>query len=667
MLGGMHAVMVIGGGISGISAALDLAEQGQEVFLVERTPVIGGHMAKLDKTFPTLDCSICILSPKMVEVSRHPRIHLLTLSQVESVQEWGKGFKVRVGRSPRYVLEDKCTGCGICVETCPSKGIPDEFNEGLGERKAVYIPFPQAVPRVAAIDGERCLKITKDRCGACEKECPSQAIDYQDQGGTMEMAVSSVIDATGFRLQDLSALRRYSYDRPNVITALEYERMLNASGPTKGEVVRPSDGEEPQSIAFIMCAGSRDHNCREYCSKVCCLYGAKNALLTHEHLPASQVKVFHNDLRIAGKGHESFLVRASSSPGVHYIRALPGSVEGDEYGNLDVTYLDPETSARKIESFDMVVLFTPISPSEGSSYLAEVLGIETDRYGFVSTQGDARTSREGVFVCGCAQGPEDISTSVAQGEAAAALASARSTRAEDQGEERSEEIPVEGQEPRTGVYICSCGTNIGGVVDTEEVVDYASHLPGVELARHCMYACSEDIQSVIKEDIRERGLNRVLVAACSPRSHLNLFRETCREAGLNRNLVGFVSIREMDSWVHADEPARATEKAKVLVRMGVANALRACRKEELTTLVTPRALVIGGGLAGMSSALAIADKGFQVLLVEREGELGGAARRRHFTDLEGLDPSRLVLEMKGAVEKDENIEVLTSTVVREVS
>ncbi len=659
--------MVIGGGIAGISAALNLAEQGIEVFLVEKKPMLGGHMAQLDKTFPTLDCSICILAPKMVEAYRHPRINVLAYSEVRSVQENGRGYSVDVLRKPRYVDEEKCTGCGICLETCPVKDIDDEFDEGLGQRRAIYMPFPQAVPRVATIDSSHCLKLTEGKCGVCYKKCPSEAINYKDRPEKVTLDVCSIIVTTGFDLMSEGIPERYALGRAeNVITSLQYERMLNASGPTSGQIVRPSDGESPSKIGFVLCAGSRDTNCRDYCSRVCCMYASKDAELTREHLPDSEVFVFHNDLRVVGKGHEEFLNRTSRSPHIKRISEFPGGVEETQTNDLLLRYYNPDTDGIQEGVFDLLVLFTPIVPSEGAQELAEVLGIEVGNEGFVTVDESdhAATTRDGIFVAGCASGPNDISISVAEATAAAASAANRCSTGQIQEEagDAVEEIVVSsGDPPRIGVYVCSCGVNIGGVVDVDSVVDYVSTLPDVAHVRKCMYACSQDNQNLIQQDILDKDLNRILIGACSPRSHLELFRDTCSEVGLNRNLVEFVSLREMDSWVHQEEPEKATEKAKDIIRMGTASARYSEPRELMEDEVAPAALVIGGGIAGMSAALTISTKGFSVVLVEKASDLGGSARKRALEDLRGVVPQELASKMADEVRSRENIEAMTST------
>lgn len=669
----LRNVLVIGGGIAGISSALDLADQGHDVFLVERNASIGGRMAQLDKTFPTLDCAICILAPKMVEASRHPRIHLLTFSEVTKVERRQDGtFGVTITKKPRYVDEGKCTGCGICVEDCPSKHVPDDFNEDLGERSAIYITFPQAVPRVATIDAVHCLKLTKNKCGICKKKCPTGAIDYEDEEERVEVEVGSIIVATGFDIYRSDYLRRYGYGiYKNVINSMQYERMLNASGPTKGQVLRPSDGKPPSRVGIILCAGSRSQWCKEYCSKVCCMYSTKEGVLTKEHLPGSEVLVFHNDLRTINKGHEEFIRRSSEEIGIQYICGLPGDIEEDEDQCLRVKHHDRQTDNVITEIVDLLVLCPPIIPSRGTEGLAEMLGIELSEYGFVrgGSNGPVSTTSEGVFACGCVRGPDDISNTVTEAIAAAAMAAERSNLKSCPEEITTiQELPISVTDsPRVGVYVCSCGMNIGAVVDVDAVADSAATLPNVTHAQKCMYACSEDNQRLIQEQIRDKKLNRVLIAACSPRSHLKLFQDTCKQAGLNPNLVGFVSIRELDSWVHQHEPEKATDKARTLVRMGTANVKLAKPRDQILGMVTPGAMVVGGGIAGMSAALTIASKRFKVYLVERSHELGGAIKGRRLKDLDGYDPEKLAKNLEDMVRSKDNIEVLKSTIPTGVS
>jgi len=417
------AVLVVGGGISGIQASLDLASRGIKVYLVEKSPSIGGRMAQLDKTFPTLDCSICILAPKMIECSHHPNIQLLTYSEVKEVSGSVGNFTVKVLRKPRYVDEKKCTGCGICIEHCPVE-IPNEFDEKLGMRKAIYMPFPQAVPRVVTVDKDNCLE-----CGLCESMCQAEAVDLTQQPEEVNLNVGAIVVSVGFDLFNPSEIPAYGYGRyKDVITALELERLLCASGPTGGHLVRLSDGRIPKKIAFVQCVGSRDIRFgNTYCSSICCKYAAKDAVLVKEHHPDAHVSIFYIDLRAFGRGFQEFINRAKSEFGIKFIRASPGEIMEDHATkNLNIWYED--TVAGRIENlvFDMAVLCPALVPRKDAKEVAKVLGIEVDKYGFFKASDDITspvdTTVHGIFACGYCLGPKtgDIPDSIMQGSATAA-------------------------------------------------------------------------------------------------------------------------------------------------------------------------------------------------------------------------------------------------------
>ncbi len=313
-----HQVLVIGGGIAGIAASLDLAEQGHQVFLVERTPSIGGRMAQLDKTFPTLDCSICILAPKMVEALRHPNIQLLTYSEVEEIQRLeNDSFKVKVRKKARYVNEELCTGCALCTTVCPIKA-PNEFEMDLSNRPAIFIPFPQAVPAIATIDPNVCRRLTGKKCNACTRVCERGAVNFDQTDQFVDLDVGSIIVATGIDTLDAESMLSYGYGKlDDVVNSMEYERMMSASGPTNGEILRPSDNTHPKTIAFILCVGSRNIKKKSYCSKVCCMYATKEAMITREHAPDTEVIIYYNDKRAIGKGHEEFFNRGADEYGIN--------------------------------------------------------------------------------------------------------------------------------------------------------------------------------------------------------------------------------------------------------------------------------------------------------------------------------------------------------------
>ena len=427
-----ESVLVVGGGIAGIQSSIDLANMGFEVYLVELTPSIGGRMAQLDKTFPTNDCAMCILAPKMIECAGHENVELLTYSELKDVSGEPGHFRVVVLRKPRYVDMTKCTGCGDCVEKCPRR-VPDEFNVGLGKRKAIYLPFPQAVPRKMTIDSESCLYLTKGRCRVCEETCLAGAIDFEQQEELLELEVGAIVLATGFDPFDPASLEEYGYGRiENVITGLEYERLICASGPTGGHLERPSDGKVPQTIAFIQCVGSRDVNYKAYCSSVCCMHATKEAILANEHYPDLKSFIFYTDMRAVGKQFQEYIIRAREEYGVGYIRSRPGKITVDEQtGNPVVWYDetiysdagDPERRVASME-VDLVVLCQALVPHAVHEEMANKLGLELDGSGFVSI-GDrlfrpVDTSVPGIFACGFCQGPQDIPDSVIQASAAAA-------------------------------------------------------------------------------------------------------------------------------------------------------------------------------------------------------------------------------------------------------
>ena len=421
-----NSVLVVGGGIAGIQASLDLANRGTKVYLVEKLPSIGGRMAQLDKTFPTLDCSICILAPKMIECYRHPNITLLTYSEVEEVKGKVGHFSVKILKKARYVEAEKCTGCGTCMEKCPVK-VPNEFDMGLGNRKAVYMPFKQAVPLVATIDREHCLYFTKGICKVCQKFCPSKAINYEQKPEEDTVNVSSIILATGFDMFNPSAMGEYGYGRfKNVIQSMEFERIICASGPTGGNLVRPSDGKEPKTVVFVQCVGSRSqHGEFPFCSTVCCVYATKESILIKDHIPETDVYVMYIDMRAVGKGFQEFVDRANKEYGIKYIKAHPGGIAEDPVTkSLQIHYEDMSTGKMKILNANLVVLCPALIPKEDNKIIAKAMGLELDEYGFFKSKEQLTapldTNVPGIYICGYCQSPKDIPESIAQASGAAA-------------------------------------------------------------------------------------------------------------------------------------------------------------------------------------------------------------------------------------------------------
>ena len=418
--------LVIGGGIAGIQSALDIAEAGFEVDIVEQSPTIGGNMAKLDKTFPTLDCAACILTPKMVDCAQNEKIDIMTFSEVEAVKGFVGNFKVKIRRKARFVNEDTCTGCGICTQKCPSKKGLNEFNMGLNTRPAIYIPFAQAIPNVAIIDPEQCLKIKNGKCGLCAMQCPTKAIDYTMQDSFVEREYGAIVVATGFKPISLESFNEYGYSTyKDVVTSLEFERIMNAAGPTSGKLVRPSDGKHPRVITFIQCVGSRDTSgCgKPYCSKICCMYTAKHAMLVREKYPDTKVHIFYIDVRTPGKNYDEFFRRAVEQYDVDYIKGMVGKVYADG-DKLMVQGSDLINNEQVIIPSDMVVLAAAIEPNPSVRNIATMLTASIDTNNFL-TEAHAKlkpveSPTAGIFLSGVCQGPKDIPETVSQASACAA-------------------------------------------------------------------------------------------------------------------------------------------------------------------------------------------------------------------------------------------------------
>ena len=639
------AVLVIGGGIGGIQASMDLADSGYKVYLLESSMSIGGVMAQLDKTFPTNDCSICILAPKLVAAGRHENIDILIGSSIEKVEGEAGNFYIDVKQKSLYLDQNKCTGCGLCSQVCPVEAI-DAFNEGLSTRSAISVKFPQAVPLVYSIDRDKCIG-----CGICEGRCEANAIDYTIEHKNTKINVGAIILALGFDEFDPAPLKIYGYGKYlNVVTSTQFERILSASGPFTGTILRPSDGLIPRKIAFLQCIGSRDKRIGiEYCSSVCCMYTTKEAVIAKEHMEIVQPTIFSMDIRASGKDFDKYIERAKKEYGVRYIRSRISSLKEDSETNDLILQYETEQGEIIEEPFNLVVLSVGAKPHHKAQKLAEKLNINLNKYGFCQTKpfSSVQTSRKGIYVCGMFSEPKDIPETVVEASAAAGevnvlLSDVKNTLVEEK--ELPEELDISNEPPRIGIFICHCGINIGGVVNVPEVVEYAANLPDVVYAERNLYTCSADTQVNIKDKIKEHKINRVIVASCTPRTHEPLFQATIREAGLNKYLFDLANIRDQCSWVHMHEPNEATKKAKDLVRMSIAKARNLVPLEEQKVQVTHKGLIIGGGVAGMTAALNLADQGYEVFLIEKTNRLGGFSNKI-FRTLENDDVQKFITKL----------------------
>ena len=618
------------------------------------------------------DCSLCGLCVRMCQ------------------ERMGRAAISFSGRGPRREVtspfgrpSEVCQACGACDFICPtgkirlpevSKNepcpIPSEYNMGLNSRPAVYISYPQAIPNKAAIDGRYCVHILRDKCEVCKEFCEAEAIDFSQKEEKLDLKVGSIIFSPGYDLFDAGTKLEYGYlNYSNVVTALEFERILSASGPYEGKVLRPSDKLAPKRIAFIQCFGSRDTE-RDYCSSICCMYATKEAIIAKEHAGEElECQIFFLDLRAFGKGFDAFYERAKEL-GVKYIRCLPSSIEEiPDTKSLKINYVTDD-GKMLTEQYDLVVLSSGLQPPELARKLNSNFGIKLNEHGFCWTDPfrPVESSKEGIFVCGPFTEPKDIPETVTQASGAASkvlslLSEVRGTLIKPK--EYPPEKDVTGQAPRIGIFICHCGTNIAGVVNVPQVVEYAKTLPDVVYTENNLYTCSNDTQEKIKDLIEEHNLNRVIVASCTPRTHEPLFRNTVREAGLNPYLFEMANIRDQCSWVHMHEPEKATRKAKDLVRMAVAKVRLLEPLQRRKVAVNHSALVIGGGLSGMSAALEIAEQGYEVHLVEKEKQLGGNLQRIHFL-FNGGRPQEQLDSLIERVKGNDKIHLYTDTKVSNI-
>ncbi len=676
------AALVVGGGISGMRAALDLADAGLKAYLVEQTACLGGRVAQLGFMFPQHDCVLCrgtsdhgygctrpSISPAYIQHNQHPNIEILTYTHVVDVQGQAGDFTVSLRQEPRFIDPAKCTSCGLCSEACPIE-LPDSYQLGMSSRKAVFKVSARAIPDSYSVDrGPYC-----ENCAKCVQVCPTQAIDLNQQPRLLNVEVGAIILALGFDLYDAAELEELGYGRyPDVMSAMQYERLASRSGPTEGAIRRRSNGQPPRSIAWLQCIGSRDRQ-HTYCSSICCMYATKEAILAKQRLGHDiKCSIFLMDERAFNKEYSKYSATAREKHGIEYQRCRVSAIQEDpETKELILRFADASGNVKE-ERFELVVLATGLQPPGTARHLSEVLDIELNPHGFCQTDKFAplQTTRPGVFVCGAFSSPKEIVETVIDASGAAAeVMRFLNDRLHTYPYTRAwpflaldgfpPEKDVHDQAPRTGVFVCSCGGTIGKSIHLEEVRGNCSRMPGVETTEIVDFACFQEGLVRIEERIKEASLNRVVVAACSARTHEAVFQRTLLQAGLNPYLLETVNLREQCAQVHVDEPTLATRKATELIRTAAGRVAVAQPISREKSRCLPAALVIGGGVAGMTAALAIADSGYEVHLVERAERLGGNLLDLYYV-AEGYNPQRLLRDLINRVRGHQNITTHTRT------
>lgn len=661
-----NAALVIGAGVGGIRASLDLAESGHKVYLTDRSPGIGGALTQLETWFPDNQCELCKLLPtfnrddcSQVCLRRdfmHPNIEVIPGSRVTKLSGEPGNFRATLSVQSRWVIPERCTACGLCAQVCPVE-VSDEFDRGLQKRKAAYVKNPQAIPNVYAIDREHCTL-----CGKCVEICPTKAVKLNMPDETLDLPVGAVVLSTGSTELSTKYMGAYGYGRyENVLSNIQLERMLADAGPTGGKLERPSDKKPPKKIAILQCIGSRDNE-RGYCSEICCMYALKESMMLKERYPDADVTIFYMDIRAFGKDYYRYHLMAKDK-GVKFLRSRVSRIRENPKTKSLFLLARAEDGKSISGEYDMVVLSVAQCPSPYLAEIGKTLNVNANKWGFIDTPGNTtRTSRDGVFVAGSASGPSDIAetvirSSAAAGEAAVLLASPVPAPVAAAHDHQTVAVP---EEPKIAVFLCQCGTEVSSVIDMTKTAEYAKKLRGVTHVEPTGFLCLPETLDKVQQTIKKAGANRVIMAACAPYHYQKLFGGAMAEIGINPALWQLVNLREQIAWVSKDKPELATRKAQSMLAMAVEQLRTAAPLTASSAAGTQSCLVVGGGISGLTAALSLANRGLGVTLLEKAGELGGSSRHAQY-DLMPENPQAVLSSALAKVQNNPKIKLLLNS------
>jgi heterodisulfide reductase subunit A len=662
--------LVVGGGVSGIRAALDLAEAGHQVTLVEEKPNLGGILMQLDRQFPTNDCGICKMLPTIMRENisecclrrdlTHPNITVLTNSTIKKASGEAGKFTIDVTQKPKFIDPLKCISCGKCEEVCPVE-VPNEFNDSLDSRKAIFTPYPLPNPNTYTLDMENCTQ-----CGECVNICPTDAVNLKAKEKQLIISAGAVILAPGLQIFDPKPFKEYAYGiNPNILTSIDFERIYSGLGPYSGKrtIVRPSDQKVPKNLGFIQCVGSRNTQIgHEYCSYACCMYSLKEAMLAKEANPKMNVTIFFMDMRAFGKNYHEYYLKAKDL-GINFVRCRVPEVQTmNDSDNLMLTLVQ-ENGKLQRQEFDMVVLSVGLESPKNAKNLADIFGIKLDKDDF-SVNNDfspLSTSKPGIFVCGGFTGPKDIPESVTEASAAAGLVGTHLGKPKEEKLATKEiESSSNIEEPAIGVILCSCGKELEPNLDIKELEEFSKSLSGVKLVKKYDYLCINPDEIKNELEASETKINRLMIAACTP-YHLEIkFKAQAQAAGMDVNNIELINLRERIAWNCDKEQDRtlATTLAKsqiAIIHERLTSIDRLSPKDH-SSPVNRRALVVGGGITGMTSAVVLADNGVPVDLIEKSDTLGGNLKDI-FSTLDHEDTQELLKNFKNRIKNEKNITV----------